>query len=650
MAEYATPGVYVEEVPAAVKPIAGVGTSTAGFIGIVEYGEVDPTVEALTNRTLYEVLPLSFSPSSGQRLSDDINNRIKTQFAAPNTTAKLARNRKLTELQSGWQLAEMIAGVPDAEAGSDLAAQLINQIKQQFPDPSKTVKVTENAQPVDKLLKDLQPDMVLAEDVSGVATATQGTPLTADLIAAIKQQFPDPNKTVAVTETVQVTALTANMTLDARLEVEVPQGEISENLAYLINESSKTWETAKKVKVEPLTPAGRATLCTNFGEFTSAFGSFSAAHAWQNWLAHAVYGFFNNGGSRCWVIRADSPSFPFGTAVTDRTVGEIVKALGGREVQVTTSDPAKEPKPQAASVTPTANGDNLVGKWLAENVVDQGALSAALDTFKPIDEIALVAIPGAIELAVHNAIIDHCEQPYLQDRFAILDGIRLPATTSPTVSAISSGVRNSSYGALYFPWITVVDPNTRTAIVPPSGHLAGVYARVDTTRGVHKAPANEVIRGALDVERLVSKRQQEGLNPDGINVLRKFDGNVTVWGARTWAREAEAEWRYINVRRLFLYLRKSIDQGTQWVVFEPNDPALWAKIRRNVTAFLTNVWRAGALFGATPQEAFYVKCDAETNPPELRDLGRVVTEVGVAVVKPAEFVVFRISQWAGPGR
>jgi phage tail sheath protein FI len=139
------------------------------------------------------------------------------------------------------------------------------------------------------------------------------------------------------------------------------------------------------------------------------------------------------------------------------------------------------------------------------------------------------------------------------------------------------------------------------------------------------------------------------LNPSGINVIRQFNGNITVWGARTLADNAHAEWKYINVRRLFLFLRESIEEGTQWVVFEPNDPGLWTKITRNVTAFLTNVWRAGALFGGTPEQAFYVKCDAETNPPEVRDLGQVVTEIGVAVVKPAEFVIFRISQWAGPG-
>lgn len=146
----------------------------------------------------------------------------------------------------------------------------------------------------------------------------------------------------------------------------------------------------------------------------------------------------------------------------------------------------------------------------------------------------------------------------------------------------------------------------------------------------------------------MGKAIQDGLNPSGINCIRNLNGNIRVWGARTIGGDANGDWNYINVRRLFLYLRESIDEGTQWVVFEPNDPSLWAKITRNITAFLTNVWRDGALLGNTPQEAFYVKCDAETNPPEVRELGRVVTEIGVAVVKPAEFVIFKVSQWSGP--
>jgi phage tail sheath protein FI len=184
--------------------------------------------------------------------------------------------------------------------------------------------------------------------------------------------------------------------------------------------------------------------------------------------------------------------------------------------------------------------------------------------------------------------------------------------------------------------------------VYPSGHMAGIYSRVDHERGVHKAPANEVVRGAMTVEHQISKNLQDGLNPFGINCIRYINNTIKPWGARTIGGDANTDLKYINVRRTLIFLRKSIEEGTQWVVFEPNDYSLWAKIVRNISAFLTTVWRDGALFGRTPEEAFYVKCDAETNPPELRDQGKVITEIGVAIVKPAEFVIFRISQWAGP--
>jgi phage tail sheath protein FI len=210
----------------------------------------------------------------------------------------------------------------------------------------------------------------------------------------------------------------------------------------------------------------------------------------------------------------------------------------------------------------------------------------------------------------------------------------------------------SNFGAWYFPWIRVFDPVAKlqdpdgngVIDLPPSGHIAGVYARVDAQRGVHKAPANEAIFGALGVVQALSNAEQSGLNPLGVNCIRVLDGNVLVWGARTIGGDRNADLKYVNVRRTLLFLRKSIEAGTRWVVFEPNDPALWQKITRNVDAFLTNVWRSGALLGNTPQEAFYVKCDASTNPPELREIGQVTTEIGVAIVRPAEFVVFRISQ------
>ncbi len=335
--------------------------------------------------------------------------------------------------------------------------------------------------------------------------------------------------------------------------------------------------------------AGKPVRLTGWEQFKKNFGDF---HVGNQFLAHAVYGFFNNGGTVCWVIR----------------------------------------------------------------VTDAADYQAALDTFKSIDEIAIVAIPGVVDITVQEAILAHCEG--MQDRFAVLDGQRLKDQTGGyTADAIRGGgdggtaLRYSidGYGALYFPWIKVFDPASGDNIpVPPSGHLAGIYARSDGERGVHKAPANEVIRGAVDLEHHLNKDDQGDLNVAGIDVIRIFSGNITVWGGRTWADpKTDPEWKYISSRRLFNYLRESIEEGTRWVVFEPNDMSLWQKIRRNVTAFLTNVWRDGALFGDTPEQAFYVKCDEETNPPEVRDLGQVVTEIGVAIVKPAEFVIFRISQWGG---
>jgi phage tail sheath protein FI len=204
---------------------------------------------------------------------------------------------------------------------------------------------------------------------------------------------------------------------------------------------------------------------------------------------------------------------------------------------------------------------------------------------------------------------------------------------------------DSSYAALYYPWIRVFNPVAgKSMLMPPSGHMAGIWARNDDTRGVHKAPANEVVGGALDVEFQITIGEQDGLNPVGINCIRAFPGRgIRVWGARTLS--SDPEWRYLNIRRLFNMIEKSIDGGTQWVVFEPNDFSLWQKIVRNVSAFLKMQWRDGALFGATPEEAFFVKCDSETNPQESIDLGMVVTEIGIAPVKPAEFVIFRIAQW-----
>jgi phage tail sheath protein FI len=248
--------------------------------------------------------------------------------------------------------------------------------------------------------------------------------------------------------------------------------------------------------------------------------------------------------------------------------------------------------------------------------------------------------------SVQLKMIAHCE--LMGDRVAILDP--LPELSPQEVGAWRQKETNydSKYATLYYPWIKVPGPDNRPIAIPPSGYMAGIWARNDNERGVHKAPANEVIRGALEAASPITKGEQDTLNPIGVNCIRSFAGRgVRVWGARTLS--SDPAWRYINVRRLFNYIEKSIEIGTQWVVFEPNTPDLWARVRRDVGAFLNRSWREGMLFGLTAAEAFFVKCDAELNPPEVRDAGQLIIDVGLAPVKPAEFVIFRLSQIAGGG-
>lgn len=350
--------------------------------------------------------------------------------------------------------------------------------------------------------------------------------------------------------------------------------------------------TAAFIGAAPMAQAHlqQAKALMNWSQFVAAYvGETKTSNA----LARGVFGFFQNGGSRCYVV----------------------------------------------------------------NIEPETGLEQGLRCLEALDEVAIVCAPGAYGPAAYDALLTHCEK--LGDRVAILDapaGVadldRLKTvgvlSSKPAADGATPGLRPRSsdggYGAFYYPQLLVRDPLDSKAVVttPPSGHLAGIYARTDATRGVHKAPANEVLRGALGLERLVTREEQASLNVAGVNIIRFFpDSGIRVWGARTLADEA-SEWRYVNVRRLVNMIKESIENGTRWTVFEPNDMTLWKSIERNVRAFLTSLWRDGALLGATPEEAFYVKCDAETNPTDVIDAGRLITEIGIAPVKPAEFVIFRL--------
>jgi phage tail sheath protein FI len=465
-------------------------------------------------------------------------------------------------------------------------------------------------------------------------------------------------------------------------------------------------------------PFHQPTLVANWNQYVQIFGGFSEG----DYLAHAVYGYFTNGGGTAYVVRVGGASTSAVMAGRQREParepvllgGLRVSALSGVESDLTVevADAEGENPPEDRFKLLVRRGGEVVEDFdvsarrnLRSYVVTQvrersklieiseqpntaparpenqsvvlaaippgNAAPARIDAkeyvgdladrtgfggLETIDEITMVAVPDLMSAyqrgmldaegvrTVQLAMIAHCEQ--MGDRVAVLDPP--PGLNAQRVRdwRMDEAGYDSRFAALYYPWIKVFDPaGGRNTLVPPAGHVAGVWARSDGERGVHKAPANEVVRGAVDLELSLSKGEQDLLNPIGVNCLRSFAGRgIRIWGARTLS--SDPAWRYLNVRRLFNYLEESILLGTQWVVFEPNDDRLWSSIRRNISAFLTSEWRQGALFGRTPGEAFYVKCDRDNNPQESIDLGQVVCEIGVAPVKPAEFVIFRLSQYS----
>ncbi|MCP3137368.1 phage tail sheath family protein [Pyxidicoccus xibeiensis] len=296
-------------------------------------------------------------------------------------------------------------------------------------------------------------------------------------------------------------------------------------------------------------------------------------------------------------------------------------------------------------VRPTA--DEYKGQQIVNTTRKTGLVQ-----FEDLEDISIVAAPGSTfgyengygndAASIINLLISHAQR--MKYRIAVLDSGN--GQTLSQVRALRAKI-DSSHAALYYPWVKVLDPVTRQPIfLPPSGFVAGIYARNDVNRAVYKAPANEVVNLALGFEFSLSKAQQEVLNPEGINAFRFFEGRGNrLWGARTTS--SDPEWKYVNLRRYFAYLERSIDKGTQWAVFEPNGEQLWANVRRTIEDFMLNEWQAGALLGDKPEKAYFVKCDRSTMSQNDLDNGRLVCLIGVAPLRPAEFVIFRIGQWTG---
>ena len=469
-------------------------------------------------------------------------------------------------------------------------------------------------------------------------------------------------------------------------------------------------------------PVNEPVLVTNWTQFTQAFGGFIEG----GYLAHAVYGYFANGGGAAYIVRigggnaegnghaqlsaaarAELPAAKGGkplalrAVATDEGAGPITVEVqdpsepgeenfklvvkqgekeevfdnlttkrGPANVQTalrqstlvaveeetkggTLAVPRKGTQVTLAAAAPAAP---VPARLSADDYVGDAADRTGFAGLEAIDDVTMLAVPdlmmahqnGVIDdegvRAVQAAMIAHCE--LMSDRVAILDpppGMRPQQVKDWRMNVAGY---DSKYATLYWPWIKIMDPRSgKPVFVPPSGHVAGIWARNDDTRGVHKAPANETIRGVIDLQSGLTRGEHDQLNPIGVNCIRAFPGQgIRIWGARTLS--SDPEWRYLNVRRLFNYVEKSILSGTNWVVFEPNDEFLWRSVERTISMFLRRVWRSGALFGRTPEQAFYVKCDAENNPEENRDAGILTVDVGIAPVKPAEFVVFRLSQFS----
>lgn len=351
----------------------------------------------------------------------------------------------------------------------------------------------------------------------------------------------------------------------------------------------------------PLAAAKAPRELTSFAEFEKTYGGLAdlTFSPKTNYLAHAAKAFFDEGGKRLYVARVRGPM---------------------------------------------AGAEGSLKDW-----------QDALDALAAVENVSIIAAPGSTEMglladSIQAQLIAHVEAPGGY-RFAVLD---IPQGKTPSEAVAYRSHFDAKSAALYFPWVTVANPvikpnRPKTLNLPPSGFICGIYARTDIERGVFKAPANEPVRSAVGFELQINKAEQDVLNPAGVNCLRYFEGRGhRVWGVRT--ASSDPDWKYVNVRRYLIYLEQSIDRGTQWAVFEPNGETLWANVRKTVSDFLHTEWVRGALVGQKPEEAFFVRCDRTTMTQNDIDSGRLICLVGVATLKPAEFIIFRIGQWIGDRR
>ena len=582
MAEYLSPGVYVEEYDSGATPMQGVSTSTAGFVGLAERGPVAGQPQLVTSFADYKRMYggyLSEAAYGGNRF-------------LPYAVEQFFIN--------GGSRAYIMRAVPaDAKAGTVTAGVL---------------KIT--AANPGAWAEDMRVTVSPASKAKTQVLAVNG----ADLTLKNADGF-NPGDVVELFDGKTAAHATVKSVLDKVITLDAP---------CTLDVADTKVGTAKYIKTCEITITAR------LGESVETFENLSLkADALNNVCVKTAK-------SDLITVEVTAPKAAPAPAPAKDKDGKDVPAPAPKAASIvpyelcggTGSELVLTPAGGSNGSVLTASADTFLGK-------DDGpGKRTALQAFQENANVSIMAIPGITAPEVQAALIAFCEAK--KSCFAILD---VPMELKKTNDVANfRDMYDSTYAAMYHPWLEMYDAGAkRSAYFPPSGAMAGIYARTDVERGVHKAPANEVVRGCTGLSCAYNEGEQDILNPIGVNLIRAFTGRgIRVWGARTIS--SNGLWKYLNVRRLFIYVEESIKANTNWVVFEPNSTVLWSRVTRTIETFLATCWRDGALAGSSPDQAFFVECGPTTMTQDDIDNGRLICQIGIAPVKPAEFVIFRITQ------
>jgi phage tail sheath protein FI len=569
MAEYLSPGVYVEEFESGGKPMEGVSTSTAGFIGLAQRGIVEGVPQLVTNFA-------EFKRSYGEYLSE--NEYGEFRF--------LAYAVEHFFVNGGSRCFVMRVAPQDAKCSAKQEAVLYFEAKNPGAwGDNVRIKITKDSKAKTQIKQILREGEKVSYLVKSGAGFNPG-----DIVEFSDGQLSEFNKVVKNQDNCIIFAK------EFAAEVE------DQNLL-----PSKTIRTCE-IKMEVV-----------YGDIVETYEKISFNVEAANFISKKT-------------AKSDLISVSY-VAPETQEILEPIAQLGVED--------ASEDTCMTIAMTGGSNG-SISGIAASDFIgTDNGAgKRTGIQAFLDNDNVSLMSVPGNVDPNVALSLIAHCEN--LGSRFAVLD---MPKNAKKIQDIMNyRNMFDSHYAAFYHPWVQVFDPlDKKNLAIPPSGSMLGIFARSDNTRGVHKAPANEVVRACVGLECQFNKGEQDLLNPKGVNLIRAFSGQgIRVWGART--ATSNASWKYVNVRRLFIFIEESIKANTNWVVFEPNDEVLWVRVQRTISVFLTGMWRSGALAGSTADEAFFVDVGKSTMSKDDIDNGRLICVIGVAPVKPAEFVIFRITQ------